>query len=376
MDDSGVTGIGSNNVDNEPITVDEQSPNRSSKRRANQSEVRDHFEKLEKVPRQKQKVVCNHCGQIYTCDSYANGTSSMKTHIKLLCRQYELSQFNLKKNPGKKQKTLAFEPVNGGGTGTVPKLTAVGFSVEACRKALAEMIILDKLPFRFVEGQGFKRFKYVVQPKWENPEDKIGVESVDNELEGEVHGGLSDIMNFEKQHERGQGKGRGKNVTQGTPSSDDWNVVEMYVEVLKVFYIQTEKFSGSLYVTCNTFFKEIMTIKTAIAKLENSDNPKLKVLASGMNKKYDKYWGKFDKINSLLLYANVPDPRYKFVYVRWSMNKHYEKSVLENKVIEIKEGMLKLFNWYEKNSVEHGKTQNVGEFSRSEKNSKEYMIFL
>ncbi|KAG5514992.1 hypothetical protein RHGRI_036135 [Rhododendron griersonianum] len=37
--------------------------------------------------------------------------------------------------------------------------------------------------------------------------------------------------------------------------------------------------------------------------------------------------------------------------------------------------MLKLFNWYEKKSVEHGKTQNVSEFSRSEKNSKEYMNF-
>ncbi|KAI8542728.1 hypothetical protein RHMOL_Rhmol08G0161800 [Rhododendron molle] len=606
MDDSGVTGIGSkssNNVDNEPITVDEQSPKRSPKRRANQSEVWDHFQKLEKVEGQKQKAVCNHCGQIFTCDSNSNGTSSMKTHIKVICRQYEFSQFNLNKNPGKRQKTLAFEPVNGGGTGTIPKLTAVSFSVEACRKALAEMIILDELPFCFVEGQGFKRFIYVVQPKWENPpgrllvakdcmkiyqdgkkslkrvlkdqriclttdtwtslqnlnymcltahfidcdwklhkkilnfclvpnhkgetlgkvveeclvkwgidkfltitidnaksndgiidflkkktkkrdttildheylhvrccahilnlvvreglkdvdvsiarvrnivryvrsspqryakfrsccdkekivsklvpcldvatrwnatyfmleralmfqkaferledednlslnvgvrEDEIGVESVDNELEGEVHGGLIDLMNFEKQHERGQGKGRGKHVTRGTPSGDDWNVVEMYVEVLKVFYILTEKFSGSLYVTCNTFFKEIMAIKTAIVKLENSDNPKLKALASGMIKKYDKYWGKFDKINSLLLYANVLDPRYKFVYVRWSLNKHYEQSVVENKVIEIQEGMLKLFNWYEKKSVEHGKTQNVGEFFRSEKNSKEYMNF-
>lgn len=114
--------------------------------------------------------------------------------------------------------------------------------------------------------------------------------------------------------------------------------MEMYVEVLKVFYILTKKFSGSLYVTCNTFFKEIMTIKTAIAKLENSDDHKLKVLASGMNKKYDKYWGKFEKINSLLLYVNVLDPCYKFVYVRRSLNKHNEKSVDEKKVIEMEEG--------------------------------------
>ncbi|KAG5531158.1 hypothetical protein RHGRI_025948 [Rhododendron griersonianum] len=37
--------------------------------------------------------------------------------------------------------------------------------------------------------------------------------------------------------------------------------------------------------------------------------------------------------------------------------------------------MLKLFNWYEKKSIEHGKTQNVGESFRSEKSSKEYMNF-
>ncbi|KAG5539807.1 hypothetical protein RHGRI_020130 [Rhododendron griersonianum] len=423
MDDSGVTGIGSSNIDNEPITVDEQSPKRSPKRRANQSEVWDHFEKLEKVPGEKRKAVCNHCGQIYTCDSNANGTSSMKTHIKLLCRQYEFSQFNMKNNPDKRQKTLAFEPVNGGGIGTVPKLTAVSFSVEACRKALAEMIILDELPFRFGETLGkvveeclvewgidkfltitidnaksndgiidflkkktkkrdttildhdylhvrccahilnlvvreglkdvdvsIARVRNIVRYVRSSPqryakfrtccdkekivsklvpcldvatrwnatyfmleralmfqkaferledednlslnvgvrEDEIGVESIYNELEGEVHGGLSDIMNLEKQHEKGQGKGRGKHVTHGTPSSDDWNVVEMYVEVLKVFYILTEKFSGSLY---------------------------------------------------------------------------------------IKEGMLKLFNWYEKKSIEHGKTQNVGESFRSEKSSKEYMNF-
>ncbi|KAI8535949.1 hypothetical protein RHMOL_Rhmol10G0215600 [Rhododendron molle] len=99
----------------------------------------------------------------------------MKTHIKLICRQYEFSQFNLKKNPYKRQKTLGFEPVNGGGTGTVPKLTVVGFSVEACKKALAKMIILDELPFRFVKDQGFKRFIYVVQPKWENLPGRITV---------------------------------------------------------------------------------------------------------------------------------------------------------------------------------------------------------
>ena len=40
------------------------------------------------------------------------------------------------------------------------------FTVDAARKALAEMIIIDELPFSFVEGEGFKHYMRVVQPKW------------------------------------------------------------------------------------------------------------------------------------------------------------------------------------------------------------------
>ncbi|KAH7854385.1 hypothetical protein Vadar_013218 [Vaccinium darrowii] len=110
------------------------------------------------------------------------------------------------------------------------------------------------------------------------------------------------IPEIEKERGKGRGKRRGS-VSYGTPNSDDWKVVELYVEVLRVFFVVTERFSGSLYVTSNTFFKEVMTIKKAIATLEKSEDLKLVMLAKGMNKKYDKYWGTFDKINQLLLYA-------------------------------------------------------------------------
>ena len=35
------------------------------------------------------------------------------------------------------------------------------FNFEECKKALAEMIILDELSFRFVEGFGFRKFMSV-----------------------------------------------------------------------------------------------------------------------------------------------------------------------------------------------------------------------
>ncbi|KAF7125028.1 hypothetical protein RHSIM_Rhsim12G0047200 [Rhododendron simsii] len=38
--------------------------------------------------------------------------------------------------------------------------------VNQCKRALAEMVIIDELPFRFVEGIGFRKFCKVMQPKF------------------------------------------------------------------------------------------------------------------------------------------------------------------------------------------------------------------
>ncbi|KAG2562136.1 hypothetical protein PVAP13_8KG120301 [Panicum virgatum] len=38
-----------------------------------------------------------------------------------------------------------------------------------CLKALAEMVIIVEMPFRSVEGEGFKRYSKVLQPRFEVP---------------------------------------------------------------------------------------------------------------------------------------------------------------------------------------------------------------
>ena len=63
----------------------------------------------------------------------------------------------------KGQKTLAFEPKKDEEDGF--QLVSTTFSIEASRKALAEMIVIDELPFRFVEGYGFKKYVTTLQPK-------------------------------------------------------------------------------------------------------------------------------------------------------------------------------------------------------------------
>ena len=43
------------------------------------------------------------------------------------------------------------------------------FDQEACRKGLTQMIVIDELPFKFVESKGFKKFIFVACPTFYIP---------------------------------------------------------------------------------------------------------------------------------------------------------------------------------------------------------------
>jgi len=72
----------------------------------------------------------------------------------------------------KKKLVLEPRPIIKGGNNREENLVtikAVGYSYEECRKALEKMIILDELPFNFVENQIFKSFCKVMQPRFDVP---------------------------------------------------------------------------------------------------------------------------------------------------------------------------------------------------------------
>ena len=106
------------------------------------------------------RSACNYCGTTYACDTKLNGTTAMRNHIQSQCLKYPYRED--KKN----QSTLAFKPKEEGESSS--KLVSWVFNFEECKKALAEMIILDELSFRFVEGFGFRKFMSVAQPRF-NP---------------------------------------------------------------------------------------------------------------------------------------------------------------------------------------------------------------
>ena len=118
-----------------------------------------HFEKVKigEGDTSKTKAICNYCQKSYNADSKSCGTSNLLAHVPICPKN--LNREDLVKG----QKTLAFEAKNDGEDGF--HLVSTSFSVEASRKALAKIIIIDELPFRYVKGYGFKKYVTTLQPK-------------------------------------------------------------------------------------------------------------------------------------------------------------------------------------------------------------------
>ena len=51
-------------------------------------------------------------------------------------------------------------------TETLSELSCWEFNQELCRKALARMLIVDEIPFSYVEREGFRYFCKVLNPKF------------------------------------------------------------------------------------------------------------------------------------------------------------------------------------------------------------------
>ncbi|XP_031112250.1 zinc finger BED domain-containing protein RICESLEEPER 2-like [Ipomoea triloba] len=95
----------------------------------------------------------------------------------------------------------------------------------------------------------------------------------------------------------------------------DWSSVESLVKLLKTFYEMTVRISGSLYVTSNTFFSEISDLSFMLEDMVLAEPETDKVMGQQMKTKFHKYWGDLAKMNFLIFYANILDPRDKEEYM-------------------------------------------------------------
>ena len=107
-------------------------------------------------------------------------------------------------------------------------------------------------------------------------------------------------------------------IKDGIPNKEDWDNAKCFVNFLKIFFDITKKVSGSTFVTSSQYFNEHIKILTTLngwIELKNSDNL-LGIMAENMKVKYDKYWGKIEKMNMLIFVAVVLDPRHRCSMLR------------------------------------------------------------
>ncbi|PON75796.1 Ribonuclease H-like domain containing protein [Parasponia andersonii] len=108
------------------------------------------------------RAICNYCDKDYATNTRINGTSTLWNHLN---NQYKNYPFRLN---NKKQKILSFRKKgdeNVGGSNFV----AMRFSRIACRIACAKMIVINELPLRCVEQDGFKIFCSIACSKFVPP---------------------------------------------------------------------------------------------------------------------------------------------------------------------------------------------------------------
>ncbi|XP_019169717.1 PREDICTED: zinc finger BED domain-containing protein RICESLEEPER 2-like [Ipomoea nil] len=172
----GPSGVEAQTVENQH---NEQPPTAVPAKKRNQvasrSPVRDHFEAIKDTNNVVVKGKCIYCAKIYHCETKKHGTSSLRNHM-----------FSCLKNPHSKetrQSLLTFQAVTSltDGQPTVGEIGTWVFNQESIRRALVEMIIIDELPFRFVEGIGFRRFiaiacpRFIVPSRWTISRDNLVV---------------------------------------------------------------------------------------------------------------------------------------------------------------------------------------------------------
>ncbi|CAO2816523.1 unnamed protein product [Amaranthus hypochondriacus] len=129
--------------------------------RSNRSKWWDHYTVDELDPT---IAHCKYCTASISCHS-KNGTTSLANHTKR-CKKYP-------PNLDLKQKKIEFDiarRVNEDGsvdTVGVPNLWE--FDYDLCRKKLATMLIVDELPFAFVEREGFREYCRALNPLFKIP---------------------------------------------------------------------------------------------------------------------------------------------------------------------------------------------------------------
>ncbi|XP_040374590.1 zinc finger BED domain-containing protein RICESLEEPER 1-like [Rosa chinensis] len=138
------------------------------------SDVWDHFTKVdhplietvdgvEKVVGNTKRAQCKYCLTHLACNPYDNGTSSLRKRIETVCKGY----------PGRVKVESGQQVLTSDGKRGQGSLVSVNWSQDNYIEAATHMIVVDELPFRFIEKPGFNYFCSVVVPLFKVPCRKV-----------------------------------------------------------------------------------------------------------------------------------------------------------------------------------------------------------
>ncbi|KAF7142621.1 hypothetical protein RHSIM_Rhsim05G0072700 [Rhododendron simsii] len=200
---------------------------------------------------------------------------------------------------------------------------------DTCKRALAEMVIIDELPFRMetfkkcVEKEKIKSKQTAcldVCTRWNSTylmlEVTIKFEKAFQRM-GEEDNNFIKFFGIKEGDEdlslEGEGDEGGSHMVptprQATvPNKLDWKKCGLFATFLKLFYDATKKFSASLFVTSNVFFHDLFEVETRINESILNRDPFMSKMAIEMKRKFETYWGDVEKFNPLLYVAVALDP--------------------------------------------------------------------
>ncbi|KAL2240214.1 UNVERIFIED_CONTAM: hypothetical protein Sindi_0662600 [Sesamum indicum] len=79
----------------------------------------------------------------------------------------------------------------------------------------------------------------------------------------------------------------------------------------------------------------------------SSNDVELNEMTRKMKEKYDKYWGSIEKMNMILYYVVILDPRHKLEFIEFNFDKLYGGTEKRNVMKEqVRDGLYELFNDY------------------------------
>ncbi|XP_050882986.1 zinc finger BED domain-containing protein RICESLEEPER 2-like [Lathyrus oleraceus] len=147
------------------------------------------------------------------------------------------------------------------------------------------------------------------------------------------------------------------------PSNDDWDIARAFSAFLNLFYEATKTFSTSQNVSLHTCFHQVSAIYCELKQATLNLNDFFASVGGDMMEKYNRYWGSPDKMNKMIYFGIILDPRYKLSYIEWAFKDMYGvgSKFGSDLVKSIKENLQKLYDWYKQAyDQEHNSIQPLG----------------